>query len=224
MKFIPLLLVFPTRRWSCCTNESLLGISIASSLIEGICLVIKEDDVAEEKAPAAAPAPDASGGAPKAKTPILLIALAVINMAVLGGVGFMLYQNKKKEAAEPKIDHVIKGEHETQSAEAAEEKSFVGKIIPLETIIVNLAGSKGRRIAKVNIELELQGEHVATEIDQRKAQVRDIIIILLSGKTYDQVASKEGKDQLREEIMQTVNAFLTKGKIKQVYFTEFIYQ
>ena len=177
--------------------------------------------MAEEQA--AAPAADTSGPA-KSKTPILLVVLAVVNMIVVAGVGFMLFQNKKKEAAEPKLEHVIKGEHETSQAEAHEEKSFVGKIIPLETFIVNLAGSKGRRIAKVNIELELQGEHVATEIDQRKAQVRDIIIILLAGKTYDQVSTKEGKDQLREEIMQTVNAFLTKGKIKQVYFTEFIYQ
>jgi flagellar FliL protein len=90
--------------------------------------------------------------------------------------------------------------------------------------VVNLSGSKGRRIAKVNIELELAGDNVQVEIEQRKAQVRDIIIIILSGKTYDQVSSKDGKDQLRDEIKDTVNAFLTKGKIKNVFFTEFIYQ
>ena len=180
--------------------------------------------MAEEKAAAPAAAPAAEPEAPaKGKAPVLLIALAVINMAVVAGVGFMLFQNRKKDAAEPKLDHVIKGEHETHKTEEAEDKSFVGKIIPLETFIVNLAGSKGRRVAKVNMELEISGENLTTEIEQRKAQIRDMIIILLSGKTYDQVATKEGKDQLREEIMKTVNAFLTKGKIKQVYFTEFLY-
>jgi flagellar FliL protein len=179
--------------------------------------------VAEENAAKDAAAPAAPAGSPSSKQPVILMALAVVNMLVVGGVGFMIFQGKKKDAAEPKIEHVIKGEHEAQEHEAKEEKPFVGKVVPLETFIVNLAGSKGRRIAKVNMELELNGATVQEEIDKRKAQIRDIIIIILSGKTYDEVASKEGKETLREEIKDTVNAFLTKGKIQSVYFTEFIY-
>jgi flagellar FliL protein len=180
---------------------------------------VAEDNAAKEAAPVAAPVQGAGGG----KSPILLIALAVINMLVVAGVGFMLFKGKQKEAAEPKIEHVIKGEHEAQEKEAHEEKAFIGKVIPLETFIVNLSGSKGRRIAKVNMELELQGDQVQVEIDKRKAQIRDIIIILLSSKTYDEVATREGKDGLKNEIKDTLNAFLTKGKILNVYFTEFIY-
>ncbi len=179
-----------------------------------------EENAAKEAAAPAAPAESPSGGN---KSPVLLIALAVINMLVVAGVGFMVFQGKKKEAAEPKIEHVIKGEHEAQAHEAGEEKSFIGKVIPLETFIVNLSGTKGRRIAKVNMELELQGEAVAAEIEKRKAQIRDIIIIILSSKTYDEVAQREGKDGLKNEIKDTLNAFLTKGKIVNVYFTEFIY-
>jgi flagellar protein FliL len=179
--------------------------------------------VAEENAAKDAAAPAAPAVSPSSKQPVILMALAVVNMLVVGVVGFMIYQGKKKDAAEPKIEHVIKGEHEAQEHDAKEEKALVGKVIPLETFIVNLAGSKGRRIAKVNMELELNGTSVQEEIDKRKAQIRDIIIIILSGKTYDEVASKEGKETLREEIKDTVNAFLTKGKIQSVYFTEFIY-
>ena len=179
-----------------------------------------EDNAAKDAAAAAAaPAPGPGGS----KSPILLIALAVINMLVVAVVGFMLLKGKQKEAAEPKIEHVIKGEHEAQEKEAAEEKSFMGKVVPLETFIVNLSGSKGRRIAKVNMEIELQGEQVQAEIEKRKAQIRDIIIIILSSKTYDEVSNRDGKDTLKNEIKDTLNAFLTKGKIVNVYFTEFIY-
>ncbi len=157
------------------------------------------------------------------KSPILLIALAVVNMLVVAGVGYMLYAGKKKEAAEPKVEQVIKGEHEAQEKDRTEEKAFIGKVVPLETFIVNLSGSKGRRIAKVNMELELEGSEVQGEIDKRKAQIRDIIIIILSSKTYDEVATREGKDGLKNEVKDTLNAFLTKGKILNVYFTEFIY-
>ena len=143
-----------------------------------MCSFIMEDEVAEEKAAAAEVSASPAGGA--GQKPILLIALAVINMLVVAGVGFMLYQGKKKEAAEPKIEDVIKGEAEAQHHEKTEEKEIIGKVIPLETFIVNLAGSKGRKVAKVNMELEVQGDRVLEEIEKRKAQIRDIIIIILS--------------------------------------------
>lgn len=173
--------------------------------------------MAEENAAASA----ASGGG--GQKPTLFIILAVVNMLIVAGVGFMLFQSKKKEAAEPKLEHVIKGEAAAQQEEATTDKSFVGKIVPLETFTVNLAGSKGRRLAKVNMELELEGEEVAEEIDKRKAQIRDIIIILLSSKSFEEISTAEGKNQLRDEVRDTVNAFLTKGRIKMVLFTEFIY-
>lgn len=175
--------------------------------------------MAEKKAEAQ-PAAESSGSGQK---PILLIALAVINMIVVGGVGFMLYQGRKKEVAQPKIEDVIKGEAETQKKEATEKQEVVGKVVPLETFIVNLAGSKGRKVAKVNMEIEVQGEHGLDEVERRKAQIRDIIIIILSSKTFEDVSSREGKDSLRNEIKDTVNSFLIKGKISGVFFTEFIY-
>lgn len=179
--------------------------------------------MAEEKAAAAAPeaaVPPAGGSGQK---PILWMALAVINMIVVAAVGFMLYKGKQKEAASPQLSHVIEGEHHTQQQEATEEKAFVGKVIPLETFVVNLAGAKGRRVAKVNMELELKGDGVAEEIEKRRAQIYDYIIIILSSKSYEEISSKEGKNNLRNEIKDTINSFLTKGKITNVFFTEFIY-
>lgn len=177
--------------------------------------------MAEENAAVEAAAP--AGGGSSGQKPIILIVMAVINMLIVAGVGFMLYQGRKKEAAEPKIDNVIKGEAQAQEKEKTEEKDFVGKVIPLETFIVNLAGSKGRKVAKVNMELELKGDKVAEEIEKRKAQIRDIIIIILSSKTYEEVATREGKDALRGEIKDTINSFLVQGKISNVFFTEFLY-
>jgi len=176
--------------------------------------------VAEQKAPEAAPVATAS--APSGQKPILFIALAVVNMLVVAGVGAMIYLNKKKEAAEPKIDHVIAGEIEARD-EAKKNPEFIGKLIPLETFLVNLAGSRGQKLAKINMELEVNNDDVQKEIDKLKPKIRDIIIIILSSKTYAQVSSKEGKDVLREEIRDQVNLFLNKGQINRVYFTEFIY-
>lgn len=174
--------------------------------------------MAEEKA-------EAQGGSqtPKNSKPTLFIILSIINMAIVGAVGFMLYMGKKKESAEPKIEHVIKGEHETQTEEAKETVNFAKEMIRLEPFVVNLAGSRGRRLARVTLEFEVENEKVKDEIEGRSAQIRDIIIIILSSKSYEALADKTGKDALRDEIRDTVSGFLTKGKIRKVYFTELLY-
>lgn len=150
----------------------------------------------------------------------LLIGLIILNMLVVAGVGYMLWKSKQVQPAE--IQQIIEGEKKTQETEKPEVEE-VGKVVPLETFIVNLAGSKGRKVLKVNMDLEVKGADVVQEIDNRKAQIRDFIIIILSGKTFEEISTKEGKEQLRNEIKDNINTFLAKGKVSSVYFTELIY-
>ncbi len=177
-------------------------------------------EAAAKETQAPSSGPQKGGG----KSNLILVVIAVLNMVAMVGMGYMLFSSKKKEAAEPKVEDVIRGEHEAQNHEKhGSEESFIGQIVPLETFIINLAGSKGRKIAKVSMEIELDTVKLASEIEKRKPQIRDIIINILSSKTFDEVSTKEGKDKLRNELKDTVNAFLTSGQIKSVYFTEFIY-
>jgi flagellar protein FliL len=155
--------------------------------------------------------------------PALLYAIIILNTLGFAGFSWMFYVAKQKEASKPTIEAVVKGEHEEQQVDKKKADEFVGQTVPLETFLVNLSGSRGRKLLKVNMELELEGNQVASEIEKRKPQVRDIIIILLSSKTYGQISTPEGKEYLKEEVRDTVNSFLTKGKIKRVMFTEFIY-
>lgn len=196
-----------------------------------------ESGVAEEAAKESQ-APQESGGKSGGK-PIILYALVVINMLVVAGVGAMVYMGKQKEAEQAQAidkaangmtkDAAQAGEHGEAAGPGGEDhgdseaEEFIGKMIPMETFLVNLSGNRGNKLLKVNMELEVEGKSIAEEIDKRKPQIRDIIIILLSSKTYAQLSSAEGKEFLREEVRDTVNSFLTKGKIKRVHFTEFIF-
>jgi flagellar FliL protein len=167
----------------------------------------------------------AQGGAGENKgtKPILLYVLVVINMLVVGGVGAMIYLGKKKEAQHATIEKVVEGEAQAQAEEKEKADEFIGKMIPMETFYVNLAGNRGNRLLKVNMELEVESEKVIEEIEKRKPQIRDIIIIILSSKTFKDLESRQGKEGLRDEIKDALNSFLTKGRIKHVHFTEFIY-
>ena len=181
--------------------------------------VVKEDKMAEEKAPQTEqPAASAS----TSQKPFLLIGLVVVNMLVVAFVGFMIWKGRKVEEAKPGIEKAIEGENATQHEEQAAPED-VGKVIPLETFVVNLAGSKGRKVLKVNMELEVKGLEVEKEIENRKAQIRDFIIIILSSKSFEEVSVKDGREALKTEIKDNINSFLSKGKIQNVYITEFIY-
>jgi flagellar FliL protein len=197
--------------------------------------------VAEEKA--AAPAPVAHGEKEsKGGKPVLLYALVVLNMGVVGGVGAMVYLGRQKDKANATAldkaangiakdaakeakqgDGKAEGGKEGAATRDEQADEFIGKTIPMETFLVNLSGNRGNKLLKVNMDLELEGGKIADEIDKRKPQIRDIIIILLSSKTYAQLSSPEGKEFLRDEIRDTVNSFLTTGKIKRVLFTEFLF-
>ncbi|MEK6628361.1 MAG: flagellar basal body-associated FliL family protein [Bdellovibrionota bacterium] len=178
--------------------------------------------MAEEKASTTEVTP-APANVSLTSKPQFMIGMIVINMLVVAFVGFMIWKGRKIEEAKPGIESVIEGEVQTQVGEESKPSEEIGRVIPLETFIVNMAGSKGRKVLKVNMELEIKGQEVIQEIENRKAQIRDFIIIILSSKSFEEVSSKEGKDALRTEIKDNINSFLSKGKIINVYFTELIY-
>jgi flagellar FliL protein len=91
-------------------------------------------------------------------------------------------------------------------------------------MIVNLADHGGKRYLRVTMALELSDPEAATTIESRLPQVRDAILMILPTKTYDEVSTTEGKIALRSEVMEKINSLMTKGRVNNIYFTEFVVQ
>jgi flagellar FliL protein len=100
----------------------------------------------------------------------------------------------------------------------------VGVMVPLEPFIVNLARTKGNRILKVAVTLELNNPEVQPEVEDNRQKIMDSILVLLSSKTFEDVYSIQGKFKLKDEITIRVNRFLAMGHVKEVYFSEFLIQ
>jgi len=54
--------------------------------------------------------------------------------------------------------------------------------------------------------------------------IKDALILLLSSKTYDDLASLEKKYKLKLEIAQRLNQIFEKPIVTKVFFTEFLVQ
>jgi flagellar protein FliL len=137
---------------------------------------------------------------------IIIIAAAVI--VVAGGVaGYFFFAGGHKVEAAAKTD--IKG---------------VPIIYTLDPFIVNIYDGQDLRYLRVKVEMEVASEEVKTEMESRKAQVRDAILVLLTTKTMLDIRDQQGKNQLRQEIFTVVSNILSPGKLKRVYFTDFVVQ
>lgn len=90
--------------------------------------------------------------------------------------------------------------------------------------VVNLMDSANIRFVKVQLELELSSVDMVAELDERKPQLQDMVISVLSNRTYAELLGVRGKTQVREELLRRMNQSLTTGTVTRIYFTEFLVQ
>ncbi len=163
---------------------------------------------------------ESGGGKKKGSNLILIIIIAVLVVVLLivGVVVAMLAGGSDEET--PNSQAPTAKERPAKLMDAME----VGPMFPLDTFTVNLLSDNGRRYLKVQMNLELDGEELAAELESKTAVIRDVVIRLLSSKTLEEISTAKGKDKLKEQIVNQLNLRLRDGNIRNVYFTEFVVQ
>ena len=152
---------------------------------------------------------------------IMKLVLPVVALLLGVGGGFMVGSNqgaKQVEEAqaltpEPELGEVTR-----------DPNAMVGEMYKLDPFVVNLSEPKGSRYLKTTIQLEMDDPGLSTELERRSAQLRDVILALLTSKTSHELQALEGKFRLREELLSRINALLVNGTVNRVYFTEFVIQ
>jgi flagellar protein FliL len=171
------------------------------------------------------------------------IILAVLLLA-LGGGGFFAYwkffrtppaetpaAEAQAQAPEGKAPPEAKGEAKKEEgghgAKKEGDKAAKGPdlMVPLDPFVVNLADPPpARRYMKVKVDAEMVDEKAAADIKGKMTFIRDAIILLLSSKTSQEIATMEGKLAMRKEIAEKINLSLEGPKVVRVYFTELVIQ
>ena len=112
-----------------------------------------------------------------------------------------------------------KGDAEKQKAAAAAKAARC----TLDPIVVNLA-DEDERYLRVTIGLEMKDANGPQLLKDNDGVVKDALLMLLSGKFYQDIRDRQGKEKLKVEIMNTLNGVLKKNCVAKVYFTDFIAQ
>jgi flagellar protein FliL len=95
-------------------------------------------------------------------------------------------------------------------------------IVILDEIIVNPAGTEGRRYLATRVGFQSSSQNAELEIGSRTALIRDVVISLLSSKSMAQLSSLTYRDTLREEIKEVANLQLKDTKIESVIFADYV--
>ncbi|MCA9473907.1 MAG: flagellar basal body-associated FliL family protein [Nitrospirales bacterium] len=158
---------------------------------------------------------DVGGGS--SKKLILMIVLAV---AILGGGGAAAWLMLGSGGGEE--SHATQQSHDEEAADghAAEP----GPIVELDGFVLNLADREELRYLKMTIKLELDRPEEKTDFPSKVPAIRDSLLVLLSSKESHMLRTTNGKRRVREEILERVNGIMKKGKIANVFFTDFVIQ
>ncbi len=190
--------------------------------------------MAEEKENTETEESEEKGGKSSNKMLLIIIIVVLLLIVILGGIAaFLLLSGDDEENTQSANAPAA----QVQTAPAQQKRSYssgtmeqsrklsqIGVLYPLDTFTVNLKSDNGRRYLKVTMDLELSGQELTAELDNKTAVIRDRIIRILTSKTLEEVSSRKGKDKLTQQIKDALNAMLDDGQILGVYFTEFVIQ
>ncbi len=168
---------------------------------------------------------ETEGGGNKKKM-FIIIGAAVAAVVILGVVAFLLMgkgDGKKAQDDETKTEAKAESGHGGGEAGAQKEGAAAANIYSLEPFIVNIYDGQELRYLKVKVEMEMAGS-TKGDLDARLAPMRDTILVLLSSKTLQDLQDLQGKNQLKDEILVSVNKIITPARIAKVYFTDFVVQ
>ena len=176
--------------------------------------------MAEEKQAAegeAKPEAEATEAPAKKGKGMLFLVVGLVVLVAGGGGGWWFFVHRPHAAA-------TEGDAEAKEGEHPHEKEGPGAVEALDPFIANLADEDGRRYLKATLQFEFFDREIPNEFRERTAQVRDVILTLLTSKTFAEIRSPQGKALLREEIINRTNHITHRDIVKSVYFTEFIVQ
>lgn len=150
---------------------------------------------------------------------IIIIAAALIVLLGLGGGAAYYFMKKKQEEAEKNKDPGLE-----VPVPELNPAATIGPMVDISEFIVNIISDEANHYVKASLTIELTSEAAKTELNQRMPQIRDSILLLVGNKTYEELQDLQGKKQLKAELMSKLNAILQTGKVKAIYFTDFVVQ
>lgn len=150
----------------------------------------------------------------------IIIAGAVLTLLILVAAGIFSWKFLAGNPGEEKTE-----EHpsvpETAAVEQTPQDPALVNIFPLAPFKLKIKDDMGEWEFRVSLSLEAASPPVKEEIEKRQEEIRAIMTPILQSREPSALQDVDNKIALKTELIIAVNKLLKKGKIKNLYFTEF---
>ncbi len=181
-----------------------------------------EQNSAAEQDPELGPeeTPEPAGPRPPLIPPALARYAAVAGILAVLGVGAIFLVT---DVIAPRIKS-LGAPQAASEAKAGKAAEGPGEVMTVSDLVVNPAGTAGRRYLKVAAAIEVHDPKVLKELEARGAQVRDLLIRDLSARTLEELTDPVAKEEMRQSIVSELNDIVGAGKVGNLYFTDYVVQ
>jgi flagellar FliL protein len=101
---------------------------------------------------------------------------------------------------------------------------LIGPSLKLAPLVINLREENKRHFLKVTIVLEIGKPEWLEEIKKKTPLLADLAILTLCDKRLEDLDQQNSKENIKRELLGIIDQSLVGGKVKKIYFDEFLYQ
>lgn len=120
---------------------------------------------------------------------------------------------------EPASGHGEKKDGETPKPGKGQRATY-----ELPKLIVNVRGTMGTRFLLSSFTLVGKGAEFVKLCENNDAQMRDVAMGVLAGKTIQDLEKPDSRNMIRTEMISTFNTALGQPAVNEIYITEFAIQ
>ncbi|MBT4291092.1 flagellar basal body-associated FliL family protein [bacterium] len=111
------------------------------------------------------------------------------------------------------------------SPEIVQEGVQEGILVDLEEMVVTLNDRvETPGFLRINVNLEVTDQKIADKAAEKLPKLRDTVILILSGKTSQEMRSIQGKEIVKAEIFKKLQSILPTESLMGVYFSDLVIQ
>lgn len=101
--------------------------------------------------------------------------------------------------------------------------------LPIEPALITNFDKHGRvGYLQIRMDVMARDQAVIDAVRKHMAVVRNDLLLLMSSKSYEELADRAGKEALRQQALEAINEILAErhvdGRVEAVYFTAFVMQ
>jgi len=175
----------------------------------------QEEAAAPSAAEAVAPSSSPSGF--KSWLPLIVTAVAMPALAFVMTQFVLLPQLKKGLGISSGVI-AVKAKESKTAVDAKRET------IPLNKLLVNVAGTSGARFLLVSLSVAGSNSEFKAKVEAHDPQLRDFACGVLATKTIADLEKPGARNAIRTELVSGFNNILGAGLVEEIYLTEFAIQ